>query len=108
MLGSVIGAAIVAWCAWLIGMIPALAIRPVVAAGVLGAFGDTIIGAWWQERQWCAQCERVTERTLHDCGARTAVHGGVSYLNNDAVNFLCTLIGAALAVAITRPFTSSF
>lgn len=98
--GSVLGAVLVAWCAWTVGMIPANAIAPVATAGVLGAFGDTVIGAWWQERRWCARCQRVTERTTHDCGTGTQWQGGRHHLTNDVVNFLCTVVGAILAVVL--------
>lgn len=105
---SVAGAVLVACCAWLVGMFSAPVIVPVAVAGILGSLGDTIIGAWWQERRWCAECQRITERQQHDCGALTSVQGGLSRLNNDAVNFVCTLIGASFAVIVAEPVSKMF
>jgi hypothetical protein len=42
----------------------------------------------------------ATEQPLHVCGAATRHTGGVVWIDNDAVNLLSVLIGAAAALAV--------
>lgn len=72
-------------------------------AGVVGALGDSVLGATLQTRRWCASCARVTEREIHSCGARTEIRSGLRWMTNDTVNVLCTLLGASVAVALAFP-----
>ncbi|MFN9204838.1 MAG: DUF92 domain-containing protein [Gemmatimonas sp.] len=96
--GMLVAAAGLAWMATVVGLVPIDALGAVTVAGVAGAATDTIIGAWWQARRWCPACHRETEQRVHRCGASTQPHGGVAELTNDAVNALCTVVGAAVAV----------
>lgn len=81
-----------------------LALAPWLAlAGVAGALGDSILGATLQARRWCATCARATERETHSCGAPTEFLKGLSWMTNDTVNLLCTLLGASAAVALLAP-----
>lgn len=98
MLASAFGALFVAFCASLVGMTPTAAIPAIAMGGFLGALVDTLLGAWVQERRWCPQCEAITERVHHDCGASTTPHAGMAWINNDMVNILCTVSGAIIAV----------
>ena len=82
------------------GMIPARLIGAVALGGIAGATADTILGAWGQERRWCPQCNRATERRVHSCGGTTVQQGGVRGLDNDVVNVVCTLVGALVGAAI--------
>ncbi len=68
-----------------------------VWAGVAGAGIDSLIGASVQGRRWCSACEKHTERKVHQCGTATANASGVDWINNDAVNLICTLAGALIA-----------
>ena len=68
--------------------------------GCAGAVADTLLGAWLQERRWCPRCTTETEQHTHRCGTRTVHHRGVSGLNNDVVNFLCTIVGALVALLL--------
>jgi uncharacterized protein (TIGR00297 family) len=72
----------------------------VTAAGCAGALADTVIGATVQERRWCDGCRLATERQVHDCGAPTRHVGGLSLVDNDAVNLLATAVGAAAALLL--------
>ncbi|MDQ6827660.1 MAG: DUF92 domain-containing protein [Gemmatimonadota bacterium] len=76
--------------------------RPVAIAacigGIAGALADTLLGAVLQSRRWCATCESATEQRVHRCGSHTVARGGVAWLDNDAVNFLCGVVGAAVAL----------
>jgi uncharacterized protein (TIGR00297 family) len=78
----------------------AVSFMAILLGGVCGAFSDTLIGAWLQQRRWCPRCGMETEQLVHTCGTTTAAVAGPRVLDNDAVNFLCTLVGALVAVGI--------
>lgn len=105
------GAFLLAAIAGLIGLVPHAAVLPVAVGGFAGAIVDTIVGAWGQERRWCPACSMATEQHVHDCGAATARQGGLVLmgrsLDNDAVNLLCAVSGAALAVLLWRYLASA-
>jgi uncharacterized protein (TIGR00297 family) len=91
--GMVAGAAFLGLVAWGVGFPPRVA-GAAFAAGLAGAVADSLAGATVQARRWCDRCDSATERTVHDCGAATRPAGGLGWLDNDAVNVLCTLVGA--------------
>ena len=61
---------------------------------------DSILGATVQAMYYCPACEKETERRIHNCGTRTRPMRGVTWLNNDVVNFIATLFGGLLAMAM--------
>ncbi len=93
------GAIVIAAGAWMLGW-PATAVTGAVAGGVGGALLDSVLGATVQGRRWCAQCGMVTERSTHVCGSATDVRGGARWLDNDWVNLMSTIGGAAIAAAV--------
>lgn len=74
----------------------------VAAAGIAGAFADSILGASAQELRYCPSCDRRCETDPHICGTPTRVARGASWMTNDAVNLFCTLTGAVVALALSR------
>jgi uncharacterized protein (TIGR00297 family) len=78
------------------------AVVAVTVAGITGAVADSMLGATLQERRWCDRCAQSTERRVHDCGADTRLAGGQPGLDNDAVNLVSTLIGAAAAALLVN------
>lgn len=78
------------------------AVFAVALGGTAGAMADSLIGASFQERRWCPTCHRATERAVHDCGSITTVAGGLRGLDNDVVNLVATLIGGAVAAALSN------
>jgi uncharacterized protein (TIGR00297 family) len=94
-LASVAGAAFIALVAWIIDW-PLVSACAAVAGGFSGSLIDSMIGATLQSRRWCEQCERGTERAIHTCGRKSIHAGGVRWLNNDLVNLLSSLGGAAV------------
>ena len=97
---SAVGAFLLAALAGALTVIPQRAVPLVALAGLAGAFVDTLVGAWWQERRWCPTCNESTEQRVHRCGTPTARRGGFGLLTNDAVNLACTVSGAALATLL--------
>ena len=89
-----------------LGMVAAVWPRHVVVAafvgGVLGALADSLMGATIQARRRSVSCDALTERVIHSCGAHTVHAGGASWVTNDAVNVLCSAIGASSALVIAR------
>lgn len=71
------------------------------AAGLLGAFVDSALGATLEERRACPACGAPTAGKWHDgCTPPTQRISGVPGLNNDAVNLLATIAGALVAIAL--------
>ncbi len=76
----------------------------VAVSGIAGAFADSIIGAGAQELRYCDACARVCETDPHVCGNRTRLVRGASWMSNDVVNAVCTVVGAAAAALISAAF----
>jgi uncharacterized protein (TIGR00297 family) len=93
---TVVGALFMSVAAWLVHRNVHVALA-VSLGGLAGALVDSIAGALWQSRRFCARCNRATERVVHDCGTRTERAGGMGWLNNDGVNAACTLVGSLVA-----------
>jgi uncharacterized membrane protein len=98
LIAGVAGALFIAALAALVGW-PASAVIAATAGGVAGCLLDSAIGAAWQARRWCETCAAATEARFHRCGAATTLTGGLSWLDNDAVNAMATLGGALFGAA---------
>ena len=73
----------------------------ITLAGVGGATFDSLLGATVQAIYFCPTCQKETERhPTHTCGAQTVQKRGWRWLQNDWVNFLCSLTGALLAAGL--------
>jgi uncharacterized protein (TIGR00297 family) len=101
-LAALAGAALIGGLAALFSS-PANAIALGAAIGVGGmggAFFDSLLGATVQAIYSCPACQKETERhPTHGCGAATSRLRGWRWLNNDGVNFACSLAGAAVTLA---------
>jgi uncharacterized protein (TIGR00297 family) len=94
-MASAAGAGFIALTALMLGW-PSNAALAALAGGFAGSTLDSLLGAAVQEKRWCEQCGRGTERAVHTCGAKTIRAGGIGGLNNDLVNFLSSMGGAAV------------
>jgi uncharacterized membrane protein len=69
----------------------------IILAGLIGSLFDSTLGATIQAIYWCETCNKETERhPRHSCGTQTYQVRGWSWINNDGVNFACSLMGAFL------------
>jgi uncharacterized protein (TIGR00297 family) len=100
-LGTVLGSAFLTLC-MAAAVWPRHVTLAAFAGGVLGALSDSLAGATVQSRRRCASCDAFTERAVHSCGAHTVHTGGASWMSNDAVNFLCSVVGATSALIVMR------
>ncbi|HSB66574.1 MAG TPA: DUF92 domain-containing protein [Anaerolineales bacterium] len=73
----------------------------IIAGGIVGALIDSLLGATVQAIYWCPMCHKETERhPTHTCGSPTQQVRGWSWVNNDLVNFVCSLVGAMVSAGL--------
>ena len=72
----------------------------VILGGALAALADSFIGATLQAKRFCPHCRKPTEAPVHKCGTATTLTGGISWLDNDVVNALCSAIGALIVLVL--------
>ena len=71
----------------------------VTVGGGVGSLVDSWLGATFQAVYHCPQCDKNTEKyPIHGCGTETALVRGKKWLNNDIVNFVCTVSGVVIAL----------
>ena len=79
-----------------------LASLPLIAlvSGLAGSLFDSLLGATVQAMYYCPLCDTETERHIHNCGTKTKLLRGLRWLNNNVVNFVATLFGGLMAIAM--------
>jgi uncharacterized protein (TIGR00297 family) len=100
-LGAVFASFIIGSMAFFLGLMPTrIDIVPIcVTSGVLGATFDSVLGATVQRKGHCLICNKPTEAPRH-CGESTQVRAGVRYVDNNLVNLMATVVGAAASFAV--------
>jgi uncharacterized membrane protein len=71
-----------------------------LVSGLAGSIFDSLLGATLQAMYYCPVCDKETERGIHSCGTKTIPLRGLPWLNNDVVNFIATLWGGLIALAL--------
>jgi uncharacterized protein (TIGR00297 family) len=79
-----------------------------LVSGLVGSLYDSLLGATMQATYYCSTCDKETEQRVHSCGTRTRLLRGLSWMNNDVVNFLATLVGGLVAIALHVLFRIRF
>jgi len=98
--GSMFAALVIGIMALALGVLtdPRLVLPICVVGGVIGALFDSLAGATIQRKGYCVVCLKPTEALKH-CGEKTKATGGKRYIENNMVNVLSTVAGAAVACA---------
>ncbi len=74
----------------------------IVMAGFFGALIDSLIGATVQAKYQCPHCKKITEKRHHCKDYNTELIAGISWINNDFVNLMCTASGALIAILLVH------
>lgn len=102
-LGGCAGAALIAGLAVSLspqGTAPGFA--PLAVAGVAGMLVDSVLGATLQGKYECPACDARFERGNTVCHESVRLTSGQRWLDNDAVNFAATVVGAFVAALGAR------
>lgn len=76
-----------------------------VVSGLAGSLFDSLLGATVQQLYYCDVCRKETERKVHRYTHQTRPLRGWSWLNNDRVNLLASVVGGVAAVGLYRLLT---
>jgi uncharacterized protein (TIGR00297 family) len=74
------------------------------SSGVAGSVADSLIGATVQATYFSKARNKVTERRFEHDGAQNELLKGLRWMNNDAVNFASSVVGALVAAIVHRLF----
>jgi uncharacterized protein (TIGR00297 family) len=98
---SLLGSTMLSAVAWFVGFGSKGSIVPILglASGFLGSSFDSLLGATIQVRFACQVCGRTVEKQVH-CGRTALPVSGVRFMDNNVVNFLATLFGAASCIVL--------
>jgi len=109
MLGTVAGfcGALLVVCsglAWIDTSYRGPALLSAMVGAMAGTLVDSFLGATLQAQFICPVCSKVTEKRLH-CERVTSLYTGLSWIQNDLVNFLCTIAGTVVGCATLLALT---
>ena len=103
---SLLGGLFIGLAAGLMGVGTNLAATAVAGAvsGLIGSLFDSLLGATVQQIYYCDTCQKDTERKVHKCGTTSRPLRGWSWLNNDLVNLIASVVGGGTAVLLLTFF----
>lgn len=98
LLGGIFGALVIGVISFFFstGFAFATWIAVIVLSGFAGCLIDSLVGATLQARFECVVCHKQTEQR-HHCQTATQLVRGFRWLDNDAVNIICSFTGATIA-----------
>jgi len=70
-----------------------------ITGGVVGSVADSLVGATLQRKAVCVVCGKPSENFVH-CGEPTKQQSGLSHIDNNIVNLIATIAGAAGSLAL--------
>ena len=71
----------------------------ITSLGVGGAFIDSLLGAFIQNKYQCSKCKKIVEVKKH-CNRKAKKVSGLLFVDNSMVNFLSQLITVAIGIII--------
>lgn len=75
----------------------------IIFTGFAASVFDSMLGATLQLKLRCTVCSKITERKIH-CNSKSVYSSGISWLDNDWVNFLTSLFGAFISLLAASIF----
>ena len=104
--GSALASLVIGVIAYAVGVLPGIISLVALCAvgGVAGAVADSLLGALIQRGGYCPVCLKPTEALTH-CGEKTKTTKGIGFIENNVVNVLSTVTGAAVSLGFYLTIT---
>ena len=67
---------------------------------LVGCFVDSLLGAAAQVMFYCERCQQESEERVHTCGKEAKQQRGWTWLTNNGVNWLSSVVGAAVTMQV--------
>jgi uncharacterized membrane protein len=81
-------------------MLPAILVSVAAVSGLTGSLFDSLLGATVQAIYYAPNRDKETEKRVEPDGTPNRHLRGWRWMNNDWVNFLSSLVGAATAATV--------
>ncbi|WP_042458392.1 DUF92 domain-containing protein [Neobacillus dielmonensis] len=98
-LSALAGSLLIAFMSYWLFKLDILVSLTIFVFGYIGNVIDTLIGAFFQQTYHCQVCGITTEKKVH-CTHPTAKIKGITFIDNDMVNFLSGLLASIAAMGI--------
>jgi uncharacterized protein (TIGR00297 family) len=96
-LAGIAGSLLIAFFSTMLFSFNLVSMFTVFLFGFIGNLADTLLGGFFQQKYHCQKCGLDTEKSSH-CQQPTERIKGISFIDNDMVNFLSGLIAALLTM----------